>query len=230
MDVIGVPWRFFSWETNVGVHSFRAHISDARSCLLLNADPTNSDTQYDAQALQESSRIRSKIGNRGLLTAIVVLVSSQAVTHSAARIGGAALITEAPTRHLGWVVARCRQASRVGSDCRDLVCQNPSVEAPFTIASTTIAAVTIFDPGIRCSSVIPRGFRAHRTPKSVRRGEKGVNDLGVVASFFGMLPHILSLRSKHPPRLATQSRLGRHSPDIPTMNGAWRAQGLSFRT
>ena len=36
--------------------------------------------------------------------------------------------------------------------------QNPSVEAPFTIASTTMAAVTILAPGMRCSSVMPRGF------------------------------------------------------------------------
>ena len=36
--------------------------------------------------------------------------------------------------------------------------QNPSVEAPLAIASTTMAAVTIFAPGIMCASVMPRGL------------------------------------------------------------------------
>jgi hypothetical protein len=40
----------------------------------------------------------------------------------------------------------------------EAVRQNPSVEAPFTMASTTIAAVTIRAPGMRWSSVMPRGF------------------------------------------------------------------------
>lgn len=64
----------------------------------------------------------------------------------------------------------------------EAVRQNPSVEAPFTMASTTIAAVTIRAPGMRWSSVMLRGFV--RGPPGVQHcgGGPGADSFDLIAA------------------------------------------------